>query len=105
MNEIMSSRILSSKIRCASCIQRRLVVSHPFQAPDARHACPPRRKTVLCASRDGKNPKDGKGKGLNLEKEAGAWRLSMNDTQIVIPESTVLMAGLALLGFGAVLGG
>ena len=56
------------------------------------------------SSRKDGGPKESR-KGLNLEKEAGAWRLSLpNDAQVVIPESTVLMAGLALLGFGAVLG-
>ena len=49
--------------------------------------------------------KDGpQGSGFNFERTAGAYRVSLNGNQLLIPEQTVMLSGLALLGLGAIIG-
>ena len=42
--------------------------------------------------------------GFNFERTPGAYRVSLNGNQLLIPEQTVMLSGLALLGLGAIIG-
>ena len=77
------------------------VLSHALRVPGQHHASMPRIKGI---TRSSKRDNGEINRGLNIEKEKGAWRLSLGESQLLIPESAVLMTGLALLGIGAILG-
>ncbi|KAG1680189.1 hypothetical protein FOA52_000302 [Chlamydomonas sp. UWO 241] len=63
-------------------------------------------RQVAASARGNKNDRrsDGSSSGFGVNKQDGSWRVSYGESKVVIPENTVVLGGLALLGLGAVIG-
>jgi len=92
-----SGCLASTSSSSAVCGPIGLRTSSPLFA----QAIPRRSNPVITAARKKDGPQ---GSGFNFERTAGAYRVSLNGNQLLIPEQTVMLSGLALLGLGAIIG-
>ena len=59
----------------------------------------------MLAKRGGdRGSRDERNGGFQFEKEGGSFRVALGSSQILVPEQTLVITGLVLLGLGAIIG-